>query len=966
MKSTQLSLLGAMFTCSSLLAAPIHQGLVSYYPLNGLSPDALEAPDIVSGNNLALVGLGAEAVVPGKFGNALAFDRSFQQNAVYLKAIENGIPISGSQANTIAFWVKALGDGQNDLRVYAEGSTGSNNPLFAFGTGNSADAAIQRTGRIFIRDLSNTVRVDARTTRQVFDDTWHHIAFVDNAGVFSVYVDGTLELTRTYTKTVAPDETVSIGAIQRAGVSNWFTGAIDELALWNRALSAEEVQSLVAGALETPVPKSAPFVTVQPVAPADILPGDPITLKGGVGGSPVLSLQWYKGATLLETTGSTHSIPSAQIADNGTYLFVASSPFGSITSAPVNIAVGSFAAPNLTNGMIAYWPLDEVQGTKTPDLSSGYDMDLVNLTDADLVTGKWGRAFRFDAARQTLLRRIHTAGDLLPMYQHPDFSVALWVRGLPQPDRRVFSEGSTLNTQQLFNLGTHNNGVDPAADSFIRTDTGATGNHRYSTAPAFDDTWHHIVYTQRAAGGTIIAALYVDGVLDPIVLNPLRPLTVNNTTIGGIMRASASAWFTGEVDDVAIWNRSLSPDEAALLTTAVTPTPPSRLQPLAITTFRSGLPAVASGDSTTLSWDLSKDATVVSIDNGIGAVTDSTIAGAGSIAVSPTATTTYTITASRGADSITAQATVTVIDQVAAGWTLLDNFDRYPTGFLSQSPWWADLRGDFARVEELNGNHVMSIRSADSAAVLPLNNLSLQEGQERTVFFRMIPRGAPTAALQHIIGLTDKNARWYADLQGNVGPAVRPLFETELWWLGTINGIGGVIEYAAENLSVDQVYNVWLDIRNTALTDPLDPSDSFSVHIQREGGGPRTTVFSGYVSDRDPNAVDPIIGGVAPVLHSLYIAGNNTADSALFDDFYISRSGYNTTVPRAFGFTVPVGGSAPTMAVATVGNEIEITWDGGALESSLNPTSGWSPVPAATSPHRVTATGDQLFFRARR
>ena len=39
----------------------------------------------------------------------------------------------------------------------------------------------------------------------------------------------------------------------------------------------------------------------------------------------------------------------------------------------------------LTDGLIAYWPLDEVNGERTPELINGYDMELVNLTAADLV-----------------------------------------------------------------------------------------------------------------------------------------------------------------------------------------------------------------------------------------------------------------------------------------------------------------------------------------------------------------------------------------------------------------------------------------------------------------------------------------------------------------------------------------------------------------------------------------------------
>ncbi|MBL9138799.1 MAG: hypothetical protein JNK85_23215, partial [Verrucomicrobiales bacterium] len=33
----------------------------------------------------------------------------------------------------------------------------------------------------------------------------------------------------------------------------------------------------------------------------------------------------------------------------------------------------------LKDGIVAYWPMDSVVGTKTPDLVSGYDMELANL-----------------------------------------------------------------------------------------------------------------------------------------------------------------------------------------------------------------------------------------------------------------------------------------------------------------------------------------------------------------------------------------------------------------------------------------------------------------------------------------------------------------------------------------------------------------------------------------------------------
>ncbi|MEC8972936.1 MAG: hypothetical protein VX509_03395, partial [Verrucomicrobiota bacterium] len=68
----------------------------------------------------------------------------------------------------------------------------------------------------------------------------------------------------------------------------------------------------------------------------------------------------------------------------------------------------------LKDGLIAYWPLDEVQGTKTPELVNGYDMQLTNLTADDVVEGRIGNAFSFSNERQTLLSRVHDAADQLP------------------------------------------------------------------------------------------------------------------------------------------------------------------------------------------------------------------------------------------------------------------------------------------------------------------------------------------------------------------------------------------------------------------------------------------------------------------------------------------------------------------------------------------------------------------------
>ena len=80
-----------------------------------------------------------------------------------------------------------------------------------------------------------------------------------------------------------------------------------------------------------------------------------------------------------------------------------------------------------------------------------------------------------------------------------------------------------------------------------------------------------------------------------------------------------------------------------------------------ISSFTASPSSIATGQSSTLSW-MSSGATTLSIDNAIGDVSSVT-----SRAVSPTATTTYVLTARNSAGSVTASTTVTVSSLPPAG-----------------------------------------------------------------------------------------------------------------------------------------------------------------------------------------------------------------------------------------------------------------------------------------------------------
>jgi len=512
----------------------------------------------------------------------------------------------------------------------------------------------------------------------------------------------------------------------------------------------------------------------------------------------------------------------------------------------------------------------------------------------------------------------------------------------------------------------------------IRNDSNATvGDHRHTTAIAYDGfAWHNIVYVQRQVSATDMKAqVWVDGVLDPVVVTPVRPLTAQTTAIGGLLRTSASSWFSGLIDEVAVWDRALSAEEVGILQVTAITNPPIRVQPLTINRFQADRAAVSAGGATTLRWDVSKDVSQVTIDK-LGDVTGATSVGIGSTSISPAQATTYVLTIQRGVDSLSATTSVAVVTGVAAGWKVLDNFDQAAPGNLYSSGYWSDTSGNSGSVAPVNGNQALTVNSS-GISYLDLHDLAIPENQSCTLFFRMIS-GAPNAVgVTNIVGLTDKSQRSYGDEFANIGSVLYLAAFTNIdygvdtngWYIGARNFFGSPIDFYGSQvepqkaLEAGGVYNIWIDITNAPGLSPDYVSDTFTVYVQKEGGAARTVLFQDFTSDRDLFTPDPVLGGYAPDLDKLVVMVNSATVSAIFDDFYLSTTGYNSTVPIPYSTgVVPPG---PLSAVM-VGSQLQISWPNGVLQSATSVNGVYQDVPGnPTSPYLVTPTGSGMYFRTR-
>jgi hypothetical protein len=217
------------------------------------------------------------------------------------------------------------------------------------------------------------------------------------------------------------------------------------------------------------------------------------------------------------------------------------------------------------------------------------------------------------------------------------------------------------------------------------------------------------------------------------------------------------------------------------------------------------------------------------------------------------------------------------------------------------------------------------------------------------------------------VGITDKSAQFYYQLAENFGAAVRPTINDPTQnpgdWLMAARDIPySSLTFDTNVLQTGVVYSVWIDVTNVFIGDRFFPDnyDVFSVYIQKEGDPVRTRIFSNFLSDRDLQLDDPLTGGLpTDNLSRIYLGGNSATDSALFDDFYLSKSGYNATIPRPAGYTGP----GARLQLQWTGSQWQILFQG-KLQEATSIIGPWSDVPGAVSPHPISTTGAGRFFRA--
>jgi len=510
----------------------------------------------------------------------------------------------------------------------------------ATGTASAGGEIVSGSNRYSLRVYSTTqIKVTKQTGNATWveltatvsnplNGAWHHIAGVITASGMTAYFDGAQVASNTDTSAIyygtSVNTAVNSGAVgylnigRNQDTANYeFTGNIDDVRLWNRALSGTDIAALAAGTVPT-TSLATYTLTGSPTVSGDLviesgmlgigintigLGGDFLVNTGGFSvstgglnctGSSTGNYIYTGGSTLndltVSGTGSWTLSDQTQVNLTGDLNISA----GTLTSTPGKLFIqgafnktgGTFthnsgtvmlASPTsqtfatngttfnnliINDGLVGYWKLDENTGTTTSD-SSGYG-NSGTLTNAPTWTTSLP-GLDFKNTSGVTFNGTNNYIDIAATATSTNaaFSACSWVKfnSLTGYQELVTIDGTTIggffvekdSSSNKFAFNMHSADVTG----------GATNYQALSTTVATTGTWYHVcgVFTGSAL------RIYVNGAQEGSdVAFSSTWLATGHTVLGScLFNGARTSYLNGSLDDVRIYNRVLTAVEVKSL-----------------------------------------------------------------------------------------------------------------------------------------------------------------------------------------------------------------------------------------------------------------------------------------------------------------------------------------------------------------------------------------------------------------
>jgi hypothetical protein len=352
-------------------------GLASWWAAEGNGNDS-------AGTNTAI--LQAVAFGAGEVGQAFSFNGVSAYARVPASSNLNAGQGTGL---TIEAWINPASPG--DIRPVFEWN---NNSGQLSGTGVQLWLSVNGAGELHanVLDTAGNNHNLGSANGVMTANNFQHIALTydKTTGVAVLYRNGVAMATQTmgsFTPQTSFD--LYMGVRPSGSFSGlYFQGMLDEVSLYNRALTAAEIQSIYnAGAggkcSLTPTP---PSIIVQPTNQT-VMAGSAVTFTVMAGGTAPLSYQWALGLTnIAGATNTVLTLTNVQLTNAGSYTVLVTNAYGSILSsnAVLTVYVPPFIVTQPTNQTVVVGntaTFTVVAGGTAP-LSYQWAFGVTNITGA--------------------------------------------------------------------------------------------------------------------------------------------------------------------------------------------------------------------------------------------------------------------------------------------------------------------------------------------------------------------------------------------------------------------------------------------------------------------------------------------------------------------------------------------------------------------------------------------------------
>jgi hypothetical protein len=362
----------------------------------------------------------------------------------------------------------------------------------------------------------------------------------------------------------------------------FFDGKVDEVAVYNRVLSAAEITAhYTARGVE-----NIPVTFTTPLLSQTVTAGKSISFSTSVLGTTPISLQWYKdGKIISNATNSTYAIASTALGDTGNYTLWGTNILGTTNITANLVVVSPVAYANVTNNLVLHLRFD---GDTTDSSGHGNNGTPSSTTAPDFVPGIIGT--------QAIQLSTTTNGLSTPAVTSASY-VTLGTVGSGPPTDLQFGATTSFSISMWVKLPA---GSLPGDTPFIGTATNSNNNAGWDMSPSYrlggwqwdlndgvfikgnninangpdgsinDGNWHNFVLTVDRTGR--VADSYLDGVhTASISIASLGSIDNNNywpIVIGQDPSFVYPEVFSAALDDIGIWRQALTPLEVAQIASA--------------------------------------------------------------------------------------------------------------------------------------------------------------------------------------------------------------------------------------------------------------------------------------------------------------------------------------------------------------------------------------------------------------